>query len=209
MMGAFRSFRKLSCGVWVFLLLLCLCGRTSGAEDLPRGLVRVEDDQDVSGCDRDYPECTGNQTCFVFLDEDPFVILPTNHKGGNHSFRRKDGFPCREFREHNVGGVTFELLGPWFSRVAKDNGPDYRCYYAGDECGWNSLVNLVSHGGPPGAGKNYSLVLFGSLLEIPRRVRLNSTASVSYADDRLVVVGKLFAALVFPRLGLFFFPFSC
>lgn len=149
----------------------------------------------TENCAIQFAETCKTQPCFVFLDEDPFVQLPPKASRDPKVFKELRSFPCRKFRDFNVEGITFQLLEAFFKDV-KNVTEDFRCYYGGDSCGWNYLVNYVQFGGRTyeedkrNETKPYQLVLLGSLLETPARLRKKSIPSVSYADDKLVVVGR-------------------
>eukprot|EP00168_Porphyra_purpurea_P012746 TRINITY_DN3410_c0_g1_i9.p1 TRINITY_DN3410_c0_g1~~TRINITY_DN3410_c0_g1_i9.p1 ORF type:complete len:432 (+),score=59.03 TRINITY_DN3410_c0_g1_i9:468-1763(+) len=134
----------------------------------------------------EFSRCSIDTTCFLFLEEDPFVFIGNISNDPADPHNPRTPFPCTEFAERGIRGFSFTLhekLWPSSSDL---------CVYAGDidECTFNGLVDYLNDTRTPGhPGHGMALGVSGALVFSPARRRLGLSSS-SILEDQLVMVRR-------------------
>lgn len=134
----------------------------------------------------EFARCRTDTTCFLFIEEDPFIILGELDNDVASPLNPRTPFPCTAYEERGLSGFAFKLYEKLWP-----SSPDL-CVYAGDidECTFSDLVNYLngartaSH---PGYG--HALGVTGALVFSPDRRRLG-ISSDSILEDTLLMVRR-------------------
>ncbi|KAI0559716.1 hypothetical protein FGB62_139g223 [Gracilaria domingensis] len=125
----------------------------------------------------DYAHCK-NETCYIFIDEDPFIRLPDISTPKAHHFRP---FPCGQpHRMHpELTGITFRIHSMTASSTAS-------CIWAGPKstCSFNQLNDFAA----TFAMYGYKFVLSGAFLDT-QDSRCNFQPSAPQLDSAMMIVG--------------------
>lgn len=134
----------------------------------------------------EFARCRIDTICFLFVEEDPFIILGQLDNNETSPLNPRIPFPCTAYAERGLSGFAFKLYEQLWP-----SSPDL-CVYAGDidECTFAAMVQYlndtrtVSH---PGYG--HALGATGALVFSPDRRRLG-ISSDSILEDTLLMVRR-------------------
>ncbi len=124
----------------------------------------------------DFKECKTN-VCFIFLREEPFVMLDKRMTSDAHAVL----FPCRTPRSKFP-----QLHGAAFSVMQMTDARNALCVWGGPRCLFNDMVDFIDRHSP-----EYQFSASGLLTETSwRRGEVEpSWPSVSIVTEQLVIVG--------------------
>jgi len=134
----------------------------------------------------EFARCGIDTTCFLFIEEDPFIFIGNISNDPVDPLNPRTPFPCTEFAERGLSGFSFTLykkLWPSSSDL---------CVYAGDinDCTFNGMIDYLNDTRAPGhPGYGMALGVTGALVFSPVRRRLGISSS-SILEDRLVMVRR-------------------
>lgn len=134
----------------------------------------------------EFARCRTDTICFLFIEEDPFIVIGKLDNHTTSPLNPRIPFPCTAFAERDLSGFAFKLHEKLWP-----TGPDL-CVYAGDidECTFSGMVNYINDSrtfGHPGYG--HALGVTGALVFSPDRRRLG-ISSDSILEDTLLMVGR-------------------
>ncbi|CAN8073779.1 unnamed protein product [Agarophyton chilense] len=128
-----------------------------------------------------------NHTCYIFLQEPPFIILDDIPKfnSSESAFSLQKPFKCGQFENQlleagGIRGIAFHLHKLTSSR-------DDWCMWGGhaDHCPFNQLVDFIN----VKAGQGYRFGISGLLLEMPSRQCVNHP-SAPFLDNKMIIIGR-------------------
>jgi len=134
----------------------------------------------------EFDRCGIDTTCFLFIEEDPFIFIGNISNDPVDPLNPRTPFPCTEFAERGLSGFSFSLY-----KKLWPSSPDL-CVYAGDidDCTFNGMIEYMNETRTPGhPGYGMALGVTGALVFSPLRRRLGISSS-SILEDRLVVVRR-------------------
>lgn len=134
----------------------------------------------------EFARCRIDTICFLFIEEDPFIIVGKLDNDTASPLNPRTPFPCTAYAERGLSGFAFKLYEKLWP-----SSPDL-CVYAGDvdECTFSDMVNYLNDSrtnGHPGYG--YALGATGALVFSANRRRLG-ISSDSILEDTLLMVGR-------------------
>lgn len=118
-----------------------------------------------------------SQPCFVFLEQEPHVIIE------DHEKLPKKPFPCRKAKELGISGAVFDVLVNSFT----DHESNYMCVWGGprEECTYNHLVNFLYH-----FRYTHQFAFANFLVDLPLR-RCMHNVGAPLRKDRIVIIGRV------------------
>eukprot|EP00178_Gracilaria_changii_P021142 TRINITY_DN62989_c0_g1_i1.p1 TRINITY_DN62989_c0_g1~~TRINITY_DN62989_c0_g1_i1.p1 ORF type:complete len:556 (+),score=71.52 TRINITY_DN62989_c0_g1_i1:423-2090(+) len=136
-----------------------------------------------------YERCRGDdttETCFIFLQEPPFIILNdiASFNSSEHAFALQEPFRCGEFEQQfsRVGGISGISLTVHKETSSRDDW----CMWGGhaDHCTFNQLVDYIQIM----AEQGYRFAITGLLLEMPQRQCFHHP-SAPLIDSAMIIIG--------------------
>lgn len=153
------------------------------SQDNGRGcLHRLKTDPD------DYEQCrdSSNTTCYIFLQEPPFITLNRQElwNATDDALPLQRPFPCGDYASvfKEVGGIGGIAMGLHEKTSSKDD----LCMWGGNsaDCKFNQLVDYTE----VMAEQDYRFAVTGLLLELPQR-QCSHEASAPFVDNSMIIIG--------------------
>lgn len=123
-----------------------------------------------------------NRTCFIFLREEPYIILNESElkkQSSNRSFV----FNCNDSGQiRGLGGTAFEVI----RRTAARNSA---CVWGGPDCSFNNMVDFIDKTAKKKETRPYRFAGTGLLTENADRTRPHVIPSKSLFTEELVIYG--------------------
>lgn len=138
---------------------------------------------------KEFAKCK-SQICFLFIREEPYIILP--HINDTNKARFETLFNCSDRASYppGLGGISFDIFQNLHAQPPLEHYaslPPMYCAWAGNEtkCTFKGLVQFLETNSP-----TYQFAITGLLLDMPLR-RLHHFVSAPIINDHVVVVGKV------------------
>lgn len=136
----------------------------------------------------EFASCRTGTICFMFIEEDPFIVIGegvANGTGGG-ALNPRTPFRCSDYAARGLSGFAFKLYEQLWP-----TSPDL-CVYAGDidECTFTGLTEYLHHSrAADHPAHGHALGVTGALIFSPPRRRLGISTD-SILEDRLMMVRR-------------------